>query len=228
MATLTPLPPLQQLWYKYSGLSLTTCVILVNTLVFPWASQGGMLWANRALFAVNAFDILYVGHIHWRECDYSMLYHHMMVCVSTGAIDGHLVHRYTHGLELCCRWLLLVEVSTWFNSVRYLVDSKRYPRARTVADWTFGFVFLVTRSLSSVGTLATIWTYGAAIGTYGAAIGPLFIIRTFWGGLTCLNLYWGEQIVHKGMGYARGQLLFPVPLWQRGMAYACVAALAWL
>ena len=221
MAAPTPLPPLQQLWYTYAGLSLTTWVLLVNTLVFPWASQAGMLCANRALFAVNAFDILYVGHIHWRKRDYSMLYHHALVCFGTCAMDGHLVHHYTPGLEACCRWLLLVEVSSWFNSARYLVDSTRYPCARTVADWTFGLVFLIARSLSSVGTLATMWTYGATIG-------PLGVVRTFWAGLTCLNLYWGEQIVRKALGYARGQLLCPAPRWQRGVAYAGVAALAWL
>lgn len=221
MPVSTP-PPLQHLWYSYAGLLLTTWVIFVNTLVFPWASQAGILCTNRALFAVNAFDVLYVGHIHWRKRDYSMLYHHIIVCVGTCAIDGHLAHHYTHGLEACCRWLLLVEISSWFNSLRYLVDTARYPFARTVADWTFGIVFLVIRSLSSTGALATIWTYGTAIG-------PLFVVRAFWGGLTCLNLYWGEQIVRKAMGYERGPLLLcPVPHWQRGVMYAGVAALAWL
>lgn len=221
MPPTTWLATAHHLWYTYAGLSLTTWVLLVNTLVFPWASQAGMLCANRALFAVNAFDILFVGHMHWRKRDYSMLYHHTMVCVGTGMMDGHVAHHYTPGLEASCRWLLLVEVSSWFNSARHLVDSTRYPRARTVADWTFGLVFLIARSLSSAGTLASIWTYGAAIG-------PLGVVRTFWAGLTCLNLYWGEQIVRKAMGYARGQLLYPVPQWQRGVAYAGVAALAWL
>lgn len=211
----------RHLWYTYAGILLTTWVLLVNTFVFPWASQAGIVYSNRALFAVNTFDILFVGHVHWRKRDYSMLYHHIIVCVGTGAIDGYLVHHYTPALKAWFCWLLLVEISSWYNNVRHLVDSKRYPRARTVADWVFGFVFLVTRSLSSAGTLATIWTYGPAIG-------PLTIVRTFWGGLTCLNLYWGEQIVRKIMGYARGQLLYPAPWWQRGMAYACVAALVWL
>ena len=212
---------LHQLWYNYAGLSLTTWVLLLNTLVYPWASQTGILYTNRTLFAVNAFDILFVGHIHWRKRDYSMLYHHIIVCVGTSVVDGYLVNDYTPELETWCSWLLLVEISSWFNSIRYLVDSKRYPFARTVADWTFGIVFLIARSVSSAGTLVTIWTYGSSIG-------PLGLLRTFWGGLTCLNLYWGEQIVRKAMGYARGQLLCPVPHWQRGVAYAGVAALAWL
>lgn len=203
----------QQFWYMYSGLCLTTSILFVNICLVPWASQAGILYANRALFYTNVCDLIFVGNLHWKKSDFSMIFHHTIIVIFTAISDVQFVDDYSPSLQACCYWLLFIEITTWCNSVRYLVDSHQYPHIRRLADITFGIVFLILRSLSSVNTLREIWRFednDTIIYHY---------VRIFWWTLTCLHLYWGEQIIRKSLGYPRHRLLYPLSPWRRGLLY---------
>lgn len=212
MATSTPF---QQLWYKYSGIIGSSYVLYTNLVLYTWASHEAMIRTSLFIMLINCIDILYIGNIHMMYKEYSTIVHHLVVSSGASLFYKTIQTQYPVGLYHFSYWMLLVEISSWFNQFRLIVDSKRYPLARQVADYTFGAVFLTTRSVASTMTLYTFFVDGAA------SI-PYFWYATFsWYILTVLNYHWGSQICRKAMGYPRDQLIdHTIPYWRWGLFYA--------
>lgn len=209
----------QDVVYRYAGIVATTSVLVINTCVFPWASLPAMMWTCRVLCGANVLDLIVVGPRHLRKRDYSMVVHHVGVAGVMAYGCVWLLHiPYTPAFQAFTGWILLVEFASWLNGVRYLIDHKQYPHVRHAADWAFGIVFLVVRSVSSLMSLRVLRS--------GADLPIWSVLAAFWYGLTCLNLYWGGQIWRKALGYPRDQLVDPtVPAWRRAVFYAGVAGL---
>lgn len=214
MTASTQPTPLQQLWYKYSGIVGSSYMLYTNLVVYPWASYHAMTRTSLVLMLINCVDLLYIGNVHVARKDYSTLMHHAAVSSGTGVFYYAIQTQYTTGLYHFSYWMLPVEMSSWCNQLRLLVDAKRYPILRTVADYAFGGVFLITRSVASTMSLYTLLVHGRSIPCLRCAAG-------FWYILTVLNYHWGSQICRKVMGYPRDQLIdSTIPYWRWGAFYA--------
>lgn len=204
----------QHLWYKYSGILGSSYMLYTNLVLYKWASHEAMIRTSLILMLINCIDLLYIGNVHLMHKDYATIVHHLVVNSGANVFYHTIQTQYPVGMYHFSYWMLLVEVSSWFNQFRLIVDSKRYPLARTVADYTFGAVFLATRSVASTMTLYTFFVHGDSIPSLWCATG-------FWYILTVLNYHWGSQICRKAMGYPRDQLIDPtIPNWRWGLFYA--------
>ena len=205
--------PLQRLWYLYAGCVCTTSVLCINTLVYPWASKEAMFWTILLIASVQAIDLLYVGHVHIHKKDYAIILHHVALIVF-GVIFMNVVNnQYTDSMYQFSYWILMMEISTWFNQIRYMIPSKTYPVARNLADYLFGVVFLMVRLLSSFMCLYVLLVYSTTLPYW-------FSAATMWYIFAVINYHWGSQIVRKGLGYPRNQLIDPaIPLWRWALFY---------
>lgn len=206
--------PLQRAWYLYGGCVSTTSTLFVNTMVFPWASMEAMFWTTRLLILVQIFDLFYVGHVHIQYNDYAIILHHVSLIVFPiilmNCIDKNM---YYDKLYQFCYWMLMMEISTWFNQIRLMIPSKTYPGARQFADYLFGVVFLAVRLLSSSMSLYILLVHATTLPYWSSC-------ATMWYVFTVINYHWGSQIVRKGLGYPRNRLIDPaIPLWRWALFY---------
>lgn len=203
----------QQRWYKYSGIIGSSYMLYTNLVLYTWASHEAMIRTSMVIMLINCIDLLYIGNVHMMHKEYSTIVHHIVVSSGAYLFYNTIQTQYPVGLYHFSYWMLLVEISSWFNQFRLIVDSKRHPLARQVADYTFGVVFLVTRSVASTMTLYTFFVHGASIPYLWYAMGSWYI-------LTVLNYHWGSQICRKAMGYPRDHLIDPnIPYWRWGLFY---------
>ena len=211
------LAQVQKWWYNYAGLANTSYVLFVNSVLHPWASREAMLLSSRSLYMVNLVDLLFVGHMHLAKNNYSLIVHHIAVIAGTSILHPTFNTQYTATHQAFIRYILLTEVSSWFNSVRYLIPKNKYPQMRTLADYVFGMTFVLIRSVSSLGSLHVLLSSAYAIPS-------VQYYMMFWYVLTSINVYWGEQIVRKALKYPSDQLFNPhISPSQRIMQYAAIA-----
>jgi hypothetical protein len=205
--------PLQSLWYLYAGFVCTTSILFINTFVYPWASLEAMRWTSTMLTFVQTVDLLYVGHVHIHQKDYAIILHHVALIVFGLIFMIFIDNQYTDSLYQFLYWILMQEISTWFNQIRLMIPSKTYPIARNTVDTVFGIVFLTVRSLSSFMCLYVLLVYSTTLPYWSSA-------ATMWYIFTVINYHWGSQIVRKGLGYPRNQLIdSTIPLWRWALFY---------
>lgn len=214
MTTPTPPSDLQKLWYKYSGILGSSYILYTNLVIYSWASYEATKRTLLVLMLINCADLLYIGNMHIGRKEYGTLVHHAVVSSCAGVFYFAIRTQYTIGLYHFVYWMLLLEISSWFNQFRLIVDSTRFPVFRMYADYAFGVVFLMTRSVASTMSLYTLFVDGNSISCLGCA-------ASFWYILTVLNYHWGSQICRKVLGYPREQLIDPtISTWRWVAFYA--------
>lgn len=225
---------LTHLLYTYSGFVSTTVTLAINTLLYPWASYDGIRLTLDTLVAANVLDLLVLWREHIRRKDYAMLVHHVGVgtaaalarCWCVGSADAYRLQLYPF-----VWWALTSEISTWFNAVRNIIDRDAYPRASLVAHYVFGVSFLTVRTCSTFGSYCGLVLLRARIREHPNSLvtwTPFWVSSTFWYLLTCINVYWGNQIVRKLRGFPREELVdTSVPVWRRVAFYVGLYAPVW-
>ena len=172
-------------WQTVASLFTTTSIVAMN-LHYGWASKAAVIPSGYLLLSYNVVDTA-VGGAYYITFDRTMLVHHIASIAAIGVLLQSVIGGgYTVDLQRFVQWVLLAEVTTFFNSIRLLT---RKTCCRRITEQLFGAVFIAGRSAMTIGCTQAL--YNNALFTTLAPI--TFVTGAF-------NLHWCVQIIRLAGG----------------------------
>lgn len=172
-------------WQTIGSLLTTASVVGLN-LHLGWASPAAIIPSGYALLSYNVLDTI-VGWPYYVSFDRTMLAHHVGAVAGIGTLlHACVAGGYVADLQRFVAWVLLAEVTTFFNCIRLLT---RHTAWRHTTESIFGLVFLVGRAAMTVGCTLALYS-----NTLFTTLAPI----TFFTG--AFNLHWCAQILRLAQG----------------------------
>ena len=203
-----------QVWYDWNNFVASIIVLMVNLFIYPWASREGVVAAVCTLGVTNALDLVLVGDLHVRKRDVATIAHHVIVVIVAYLIyDPTAVVTPAH--RRLWQYSLPLEIASCTTSLRHLTSRSRIPYVKSMSNALFVVVFFTTRTWMTIGCAHVLWTTDALPGR--------FAYLFFWYIMSCLNLYWGRQILHRIWYSVRPKTIG----WCEWIGFSVLTIIAW-
>ena len=159
---------------------ISTSFVVLSNLLYGWGNPTIVInGCLPVMLAHNSLDLI----LHIRTNDWLMTLHHIMVVSGIGYYY-YDSYEFTPEIVNYVKWILLAEISSLFNSLRYhLVGTKYY----LVSKISFGIIFLWMRLVSSIGVISWLIKHKNEE-NYNVFL-ILSLIYVF------LNIVWGSMIM---------------------------------
>jgi len=173
---------------------ITTSFVMLSNILIGWGTLSVVNACMPVMLFHNGLDLV----LHYKKNDILMNTHHIMVCI--GILYYYIFTNMMRAEILdYAKWILLAEFSSFFNSMRYhLVGTPYY----YVSKLIFGFVFLLVRTVSSVGVI-----YWLQNNKNDPDIIVLLLItilylllNSIWGSMIILQIAKKQEVILSGLG----------------------------
>lgn len=164
--------------HTYIASIVSSSFFVLTNLILGWGKEISLRVGFVPVFLHNITDI-FISRL-WNN-DVPMLIHHCMVI--SGICFFFSIQPASRSVLEFGKWIAIAEVSSFFNGVRFFYKHTSY---QLYADAFFGIVFLITRSISSLGIIRFL---------YYTKLDYVYILYFFSVLYIWLNCLWSYQII---------------------------------
>jgi hypothetical protein len=157
--------------------------LYINTFLYEWASLEAIQYTIPILCSYFIFDTI-IGFKTYIKSDPLILIHHMLFLSACIVLYCFInIHGYDNDMYRITRWVMSMEITSMFNSVRLFLNDTKFKHFGSVL---FGVIFLGIRTLATVGIY-----YDVIHNKYYVPISVFAVM------ITMLNVTWCSMIIQK-------------------------------